>query len=95
MLPNSGLKAAISTVARIRRYLTKKFFLHGNNRLLITFSAGVAQYQPGESQESLFKRTDEALYFAKRNGKNQIVAAEEAVSAGEICKSHLNPVNAI
>lgn len=95
LLPNSGLKAAISTVARIRRYLTKKFFLHGNNRLLITFSAGVAQYQPGESQESLFKRTDEALYFAKRNGKNQIVAAEEAVSAGEICKSHLNPVNAI
>ncbi|PTQ81224.1 GGDEF domain-containing protein [Nitrosomonas ureae] len=96
LLPNSGLKAAISTVARIRRYLTKKFFLHGNNRLLITFSAGVAQYQPGESQENLFKRTDEALYFAKRNGKNQIVAAEEAVAAGEICKSqNLDPVNTI
>ncbi|ALQ50076.1 GGDEF domain-containing protein [Nitrosomonas ureae] len=96
LLPNSGLKAAISTVARIRRYLTKKFFLHGNNRLLITFSAGVAQYQPGESQENLFKRTDEALYFAKRNGKNQIVAAEEAVAADEICKSqNLDPVNTI
>jgi len=96
LLPNSGLKAAISTVARIRRYLTKKFFLHGNNRLLITFSAGVAQYQSGESQESLFKRADEALYFAKRNGKNQIVAAEEAVMAGEICNSqNLNPVNTI
>lgn len=96
LLPNSGLKAAISTVARIRRYLTKKFFLHGNNRLLITFSAGVAQYQPGESQENLFKRTDEALYFAKRNGKNQIVAAEEAVAAGEICKSqNLDPINTI
>lgn len=96
LLPNSGLKAAISTVARIRRYLTKKFFLHGNNRLLITFSAGVAQYQPGESQENLFKRTDEALYFAKRNGKNQIVAAEEAVAAGEICKSqNLDPVSTI
>ena len=96
LLPNSGLKAAISTVARIRRYLTKKFFLHGNNRLLITFSAGVAQYQPGESQENLFKRTDEALYFAKRNGKNQIVAAEEAVAASEICKSqNLDPINTI
>ncbi|SEF53504.1 GGDEF domain-containing protein [Nitrosomonas ureae] len=95
LLPNSGLKVAISTVARIRRYLTKKFFLHGNNRLLITFSAGVTQYQPGESQESLFKRTDEALYFAKRNGKNQIVAAEEAAT-GEICESQdLNLVNTI
>lgn len=76
LLPNSALKEAISTIARIKRYLTKKFFLHGNNRLLITFSAGVAQYQPGESQESLLKRADEALYRAKSNGKNQIVAAE-------------------
>ncbi|WMJ08852.1 GGDEF domain-containing protein [Nitrosomonas sp. sh817] len=76
LLPNSALKEAISTIARIKRYLTKKFFLHGNNRLLITFSAGVAQYQPGESQESLFKRADEALYRAKSSGKNQIVAAE-------------------
>lgn len=80
LLPNTALKEAISTIARIKRYLTKKFFLHGNNRLLITFSAGVAQYQPGESQESLFKRADEALYRAKNNGKNQIVAAEELQS---------------
>ncbi|WP_293005155.1 GGDEF domain-containing protein [Nitrosomonas sp.] len=87
LLPNSGLKTAISTVARIRRYLTKKFFLHGNDRLLITFSAGVAQLQSGESQASLFKRADEALYSAKRNGKNQIVAAEETVAATEDCKN--------
>lgn len=76
LLPNTALKEAISTIARIKRYLTKKFFLHGNNRLLITFSAGVAQYQSGELQENLFKRADEALYRAKSNGKNQIVAAE-------------------
>lgn len=79
LLPNTELHQAVSTIARIRRYLTKKFFLHGNNRLLITFSAGVAQYQAGESQESLFERADEALYRAKKNGKNQIVTAEEKV----------------
>lgn len=76
LLPDTALKEAISTIARIRRYLTKKFFLHENKRLLITFSAGVTQYQAGESQEDLFKRADEALYRAKKNGKNQIVAAE-------------------
>ncbi|PSJ16630.1 GGDEF domain-containing protein [Nitrosomonas supralitoralis] len=85
LLPNSVLNAAISTIARIRRYLTKKFFLSENNRLLITFSAGVAQYRPEESQQSLFKRTDEALFHAKRNGKNQIVAAKETVSVAGIC----------
>lgn len=76
LLPNTALKEAILTISRIRRYMTKKFFLHDNNRLLITFSAGVAQYHPGELQEDLFKRADGALYRAKKNGKNQIIAAD-------------------
>ncbi|HRB20701.1 MAG TPA: diguanylate cyclase [Nitrosomonas sp.] len=63
-------------LSRIRRNLTKKFFLHDNNRLLITFSAGIAQFQSGETQESIFKRADEALYRAKNAGKNQILIAE-------------------
>jgi len=76
LLPNTNLEEAIHILSRIRRNLTKKFFLHENKRLLITFSAGVAQLQPGESQESIFKRADEALYRAKRSGKNQILASE-------------------
>lgn len=76
LLPNTELKEATQAISRIRRYMTKKFFLHDNNRLLITFSAGVAQLYPGESQEDLFKRTDEALYRAKKSGKNQVVAAD-------------------
>lgn len=76
LLPNTALKEATQAISRIRRYMTKKFFLHDNNRLLITFSGGVAQLFPGESQEDLFKRADEALYRAKKNGKNQVVAAD-------------------
>ncbi len=76
LLPNTGLKEAVLILSRVRRSLTKKFFLHENNRLLITFSAGVAQFKAGESQESLFKRADAALYRAKKNGKNQILVAD-------------------
>lgn len=76
LLPNTMLEEAISISSRILRNLTKKFFLHRNNRLLITFSAGVAQYQLEESQESIIKRADEAMYRAKKSGKNQILAAE-------------------
>ncbi len=75
LLPNTNLEEAVHILSRIRRNLTKKFFLHENKRLLITFSAGVAQLQPGESQESIFKRADEALYRAKRGGKNQILTS--------------------
>ncbi len=77
LLPNTTLEEAVHILSRIRRNLTKKFFLHENKRLLITFSAGIAQLQPGESQESIFKRADEALYRAKRGGKNQILTSEQ------------------
>jgi len=76
LLPNTKLEEAVHILSRIRRNLTKKFFLHENKRLLITFSAGIAQLQPGESQDSIFKRADEALYRAKNGGKNQILTAE-------------------
>lgn len=76
LLPNTKKEEAFEVLSRIRRNLTKKFFLHDNNRLLITFSAGIAQFNPGESQESIFKRADEALYRAKRSGKNQVLMAD-------------------
>jgi len=76
LLPNTNLEEGVQILSRIRRNLTKKFFLHENKRLLITFSAGVAQFRSGESQESIFKRADEALYRAKKGGKNQILTSE-------------------
>lgn len=76
LLPKTTLLEAVQILSRVRRNLTKKFFLHENKRLLITFSAGVAQFQPGESSESIFKRADEALYRAKKGGKNQILTSE-------------------
>ncbi len=76
LLPNTKLEEAVDILSRIRRNLTKKFFLHENKRLLITFSAGIAQHKPGELQENTFKRADEALYRAKKGGKNQILISE-------------------
>ncbi|HBV20592.1 MAG TPA: GGDEF domain-containing protein [Nitrosomonas sp.] len=75
LLPNTELKSAVEVLTRIRRDLTKKFFLYENKKILVTFSAGVAEYKRGEMQENIFKRADEALYRAKKNGKNLILEA--------------------
>lgn len=39
----------------------------------VTVSLGVAVHQPGESQADLLRRADEALYAAKRQGRNRAV----------------------
>ena len=75
LLPNTELDEAITIISRIKRDLTKRFFLLMNKRLLITFSAGVAEYKSDETQDSVLIRADSALYQAKNNGKNQVIAA--------------------
>lgn len=76
VLPDTPLEDAVQTVTRVQRELTKRIFMHNHERLLMTFSAGVALRQPGEDQGSLIKRADDALYKAKRAGKNRVIAAE-------------------
>lgn len=76
LLPDTPLNEAAATVERLQRELTKRFFLHENERILITFSAGVAQRAPQEPQEEVIGRADKAMYRAKHTGKNRVVTAE-------------------
>jgi diguanylate cyclase len=75
LLPETTIEAATQAMTRLQRELTRHFFLHDNEKVLITFSAGVALRLPNEDQESLIKRTDRAMYQAKRAGKNLVMVA--------------------
>ena len=77
LLPDAELKGAVEAIERLQRELTKKFFLHNNERILVTFSAGVAQRAMGEAQEDVLGRADKAMYHAKKTGKNRVATAEE------------------
>ena len=77
LFSDTNLKQAVDVMRRLQRQLTKQFFLHNHERLLITFSAGVALLKAGESQESVFARADKAMYQAKLQGKNRVVSAED------------------
>jgi diguanylate cyclase len=72
MLPNSHDVEAAEVLKRVQRELTRKFFMHDNERVLITFSAGVAERRPGESQAELVGRADAAMYRAKQSGRNRV-----------------------
>jgi len=75
ILPDTDIASAETIISRLQRELTKKFFLHENDRILITFSAGVALRAQMEDQEDVVGRADKAMYQAKEAGKNQVVVA--------------------
>jgi diguanylate cyclase len=76
LLPETTVEAATHTMTRVQRELTKHFFLHDNEKVMITFSAGVALRKPNEGQTELVKRADQAMYTAKQTGKNRVVVAD-------------------
>jgi diguanylate cyclase len=76
LMPETEPQDAVQIITRVQRELTKRLFMHESQRLLITFSAGVAEHHKGESQAQLIKRADVALYKAKHAGKNRIVFAD-------------------
>ncbi|MDP2155663.1 MAG: diguanylate cyclase, partial [Sulfuricella sp.] len=76
ILPETGVEEGMKTMTRLQRELTKKFFLHKNEKVLITFSAGIALRQPDESADAIISRADQALYKAKAAGRNRVFPAE-------------------
>lgn len=63
--PETGSEGALATVKRVYQLLNKK-------KLPFSFSGGIASYPLNAmTKEELFKKTDTALYEAKRTGKNK------------------------
>ncbi len=73
LLPDVSLEQAELTLSRLQRELTKKFFLYNDERVLVTFSAGLSLREPTEEQADVIERADKAMYRAKQAGKNQVM----------------------
>ena len=77
LLPEIELDEARELVVRLQCELNKRIFLHENERVLITFSAGVARWRPDETRDAVVARADAAQYGAKTSGKNKVMVAED------------------
>lgn len=71
MLPDTPIDEAQQVLSRMQRAMTEALFMHESRQIFVTFSAGVTHYRPGERLEAALERADEALYEAKRTGKNR------------------------
>ena len=75
LLPNTAIEDAVGVMIRAQRELTREFFLNNNEKVLITFSCGVAEISDTEDPYEALKRADAAMYRAKRAGKNRVIPA--------------------
>lgn len=77
ILPETKAQSAASVVERIREAVTStEFKVDGHEPFRISFSAGISEYRL--KQETLITTADQALYQAKRNGRNQTMIYESA-----------------
>jgi diguanylate cyclase len=75
LLPRTPLIEGQQILTRLQRSLSGGLFMHEQKQVFVTFSAGVTHYRMGERLEDALERADQALYEAKRSGKNRTCTA--------------------
>lgn len=69
LLPDTPLDGALQFAERVRQRVAQARF----DTLQITISIGLTQYRDGDDSERMIMRADDALYQAKRTGRNRVM----------------------
>lgn len=75
LLPETDGQQAFVVADKLRETVGKSSFNANGDRVSITLSCGIAQFQTVDDNDSLFDRADAALYQAKNSGRNKCVLA--------------------
>lgn len=79
LLPGADLQQAQQVAERICRSIAEAILTTDAGPISVTVSIGVAQRTRGEqSPGQTIRRADQAMYSAKKNGRNQVVIQESA-----------------
>lgn len=75
LLPNTSVEEGEPLIQALRAAIEACPFHFKGERVTITCSAGLTAFQTGEGSKQAFERADQALYRAKRGGRNRIELA--------------------
>lgn len=79
ILPETNSKHALRPAERLREFIKEIEFYDNEKRVFnITISVGISEFSIfDKTNEELIKRADEALYYAKSNGRDRVVLYED------------------
>lgn len=72
LLKNTDRQAAHDLAEKLRQQCAEQRYEVEGQRLQVTVSLGLSQWQAGESLHTLLGRTDRALYRAKQAGRDRV-----------------------
>lgn len=82
ILPETAIEGAVLTAERIREVIARRKMNVDGKDLSVTVSIGVASFpEDADYREMLIERADNALYSAKKSGRNKVVAFKNIVAA--------------
>ncbi len=81
LMPQTDIEQAKTVAEKLRTVIAEHEFDKVN---AVSASFGLTQFVKNETSESLYKRVDEALYIAKKNGRNRI---ETVINSQAECHS--------
>ncbi len=70
LLTDTAAERADQAIAKMRAAIAESSFHFKGEPVQITLSAGITETRPGDDAESIYERADQALYKAKRGGRN-------------------------
>jgi len=79
-LPGTALNDALNVAERLRGLVESRTVSSGSGEIPLTISVGIAMHLRGEAPELTLHRADEAMYQAKRNGRNRVEIAPETIT---------------
>ncbi len=75
VFPNTTARGAFCVMERIRKSIARTPFVVDALKIPITISIGICEIEPQMEAADWIEQADQALYAAKRNGRNQVIVA--------------------